>query len=96
MFIRTSQMQIQPGSIANVMGLAEQLATQVAGLAGLQDYYLVQISETEVATIGIWETAEAEQAASNQIRGALMQQMGAFVAGRPQSWAGAAVAFVKH
>lgn len=95
MFIRGSQMQLLPGTIDAVMGVAQELAKTTGGLAGLVDYYLVRISDTEVVTIGIWESAAAEQAADAQLRSSLMQTLGQFLAGRPQTWAGEARSFAR-
>ncbi len=90
MFIRASLVPVQPGTIDAVMELSKQLATLTTGLAGLQAYYLMRASDTEVFAIGVWGSEAEEQAAGEQVRGALMQQLGRYIAGRPQNWAGEA------
>jgi quinol monooxygenase YgiN len=90
MFIRVSHMLVREGSMDTVMQLAQQLIPLTKGMTGLQDYYTVQASATELLTIGVWESQAAEQAAETQIRGQLMQSFGPYLEGRPQNWGGEA------
>jgi quinol monooxygenase YgiN len=90
MFIRVSHMRVREGSMESVMQLAQQLIPVTKGMAGLHDYYTVKASDTELLTIGVWESQEAEQAADNQIRSQLMSSFGPYLEGRPQNWGGEA------
>lgn len=94
MFIRVSQMPVQPGKLDEVLALAESIRPATQGMAGLVEYYLVRAGDAELLAIGVWESAAAEQAAGEQLRGALLDRLSRYLAGRPQGWAGEARSIV--
>jgi quinol monooxygenase YgiN len=94
MFIRVSHMRVREGAMATIMQLAQQLIPMTKDMVGLQDYYTVQASPTELLTIGVWESQAAEAAADAQLRGFLMQNFGPHLEGRPENWGGEAASVV--
>jgi quinol monooxygenase YgiN len=88
MFIRVSHMRVREGSMETVLQMSQKLIPITKGMAGLHDYYTVKASETELLTIGVWESQAAEQAAAGQIHGELMTSFGPYLEGRPQNWGG--------
>ncbi len=90
MFIRVSRMAIKAGTMETVMQASQQLIPMTAGLAGLRQYYTVRASDTELLTIGVWESEDNEKAATGQIHGPLMQIFGPYIEDRPQNWGGEA------
>jgi hypothetical protein len=90
MFIRVSRMAIKPGTMDAVMQASEQFVPMTTGLAGLRQYYTVRASDTELLTIGVWDSEENEKAAIGQIHGPLMTIFGPYIEDRPQNWGGEA------
>jgi quinol monooxygenase YgiN len=89
MFIRVSHMTVRDGAMAEILQQAQDLVPLTQGMPGLRQYYTVQASPAELLTIGVWDSAAHEEAAAGQLHGWLAQQFGPYLAGRPQTWAGA-------
>ena len=88
MFIRVSHMRVREGTMDDVMRLAQQLVPMTTGMSGLHEYYTVRASDTELLTVGVWDSPETEQTAAAQLHGWLASNFGPYLDGRPQNWAG--------